>query len=316
MTNPANSSPFAGLLAVASARFDANGQLREANAGFLRLLGEGATQFIGNNVAQYFIQPNFARLAVADGYRGLLTIGTVSGRSRTLRGCTWRDGADVHLLAEADVEGLERLADQMQILNEELNISQRALAQANSALQQREARIVEASLTDALTGIGNRRKLEQALTQEISRARRTGGSLCALMADLDYFKQVNDRHGHGAGDRVLEEFAAMLRAQTRPTDIIARYGGEEFVVLLPHTELDDAAALADRIRRALASRIINPPGEPLTASFGVARLRPEERGDVLLDRADEALYRAKAAGRNRVAVEVPPPAATGVDDAP
>ncbi len=299
------------LISIAAARLDAAGVLLEANAGFLRLLGDSTSRAIGANVGRIFIQPGFAALATAAaegsavGYHGLLTIGQVAGKTRTLRARVWQADGEVHLLAEFDIEELERLSECMIELNNELAISQRALAQANLTLKRREAKIVEASLTDALTGVGNRRRLDQALAVEISRVRRTGGKLSALMADLDRFKDVNDRYGHGAGDKVLMRFGEILRARTRPTDTVARYGGEEFVLLLPHADLGHAAALGERIRLMIVAETIEPLAEPISASFGAAELRADDSADAFIDRADEALYRAKEEGRNRVAVELP-----------
>lgn len=296
----------ADLIAVAVARVDASGVLLHANAGFRRLTGESTPPALMDNVARYFIQPGFAELTSrperdnGEVHRGLMTIGDYMGTTRTLRGRMWRDGTTLWLVAEYDVEEFERITDHVLALNDELTIAQRALAKANMVLKQREAQIVEASLTDALTGVGNRRKLEQALSAEIARVRRTGSPLCALMVDLDHFKRVNDRHGHGVGDRVLERFSALLRAQTRPTDIVARYGGEEFAVLLPHAVLEQAVALAERVRASIAAETIEPLAAPITASIGVARLLDGEEGDALLDRADAALYEAKRTGRNRV----------------
>lgn len=309
MTIQVLSHKVADLLAIATARLDSSGVLLEANAGFLRLLGDGGAHAVGTNVARFFMQPGFTFLArdapsEQEGeYRGLLTIGDYAVKTRSLRGRVWRAGDDVLLLAEFDIEELERITERVLELNGELNASQRALAQANNALKQREAQIVETSLTDALTGVGNRRKLEQALAAEMSRARRQHGPLSALMMDLDHFKRVNDQYGHGGGDKVLVRFSELLRAQTRPTDIVARYGGEEFVVLLPHTDLACAAALGERIRRIVGAETIAPVTAPVTVSIGAAQLRADDTGDALLDRADAALYRAKEGGRDRVAVE-------------
>ena len=301
----------AGLISIAAARLDAAGVLLEANAGFLRLLGDSGSTAIGTNVGRFFIQPGYAELfaATLDGrtgrYHGLMTIGEAAGTPRTLRGRAWQADGEVHLLAEFNIEELETLNERMIELNNELAISQRALAQANLALKRREAKILETSLTDSLTGTGNRRKLDQALAAEIGRVRRNGGKLSALMADLDHFKAVNDRYGHSAGDKVLTRFAEILRAQTRPTDTVARYGGEEFVLLLAHTGLDCAAALGERIRLLVAGETIEPLAGPITASFGAAELRADDSADSLIDRADEALYRAKTEGRNRVVIELP-----------
>lgn len=124
--------------------------------------------------------------------------------------------------------------------------------------------------------------------------------MAAFMADLDHFKQVNDEYGHQAGDNVLAAFGQLLREQTRATDILARFGGEEFVVLLPHTGMAQAVAIAERTREALALLQIEPVPHPVTGSFGVAVLAPGERAEGLIRRRDASLYAAKDAGRNRV----------------
>jgi len=235
-----------------------------------------------------------------DGYRGLMTIGDYAGKTRTLHGRVWRAEGGLRVLAEYDIADLERISDALLDLNRESSVAQHALTQANVSMKQREVQTVEASLTDALTGVGNRRKLEQALAIEISRVHRGEGSLCAIMADIDHFKRVNDEYGHGAGDAVLKHVGGLLRAQTRPTDIVARFGGEEFVVLMPHTRLPQAATRAEKLRSALAAEIIDPLVKPVTSSFGVAELSRDESGESFLARVDAALYQAKKCGRNRV----------------
>jgi diguanylate cyclase (GGDEF)-like protein len=158
---------------------------------------------------------------------------------------------------------------------------------------------------DALTGLANRRRLRAAGEHEHRRARRSGQPLAALMLDLDHFKQVNDRYGHGAGDDVLRETARRIKATVREMDVAARYGGEEFAVVLPETDLDTARDVAERIRLAVADAPIDTRQGPVavTLSAGVATLDVRGRGlGGLLEAADAALYQAKAAGRNRVAV--------------
>jgi two-component system, cell cycle response regulator len=295
------------LLAVAVAALDARGTLIEANAGFLKLIDAVVSQPIGVNVARTFIQPDFATLlrarAGSDGeiYRGLMTIGDYMGRSRSLHGRVWQVDGRLRVLAEYDIEELERLNDTVLELNLEYANAQADLAQVNLKLRQREAQILASSLTDPLTGVGNRRRLEQALAEEVSRAERTGGKLCGFIADLDHFKRVNDTYGHESGDKVLAAFGELLRRGTRATDVVARFGGEEFVVLMPDTCLADGVAIAERIRAAMAACRIEPLPTPVTASFGVAALVAGERGSALLRRADSALYGAKHTGRNRVA---------------
>lgn len=297
------------LLSIAAAVLDADGVLLDANAGFLRLLPAQDASPIGSKVARFFIQPPFAALVqaaesdVQQGYRGLLTIGDFAGTTRTLRGHAWRTSTAIRVLAEYDIAELERLNDSILDLNRVSVESQHTLASANVAMKQREVQIVAASLTDALTGVGNRRRLEQALAAEIARVQRHGGELGAIMADVDHFKRVNDEFGHGVGDRVLVRLGALLKSQTRSTDIVARFGGEEFFVLMPHANLAQAAAKAEQLRAALAAEIIEPLPKPVTSSFGVAALLPGEAAESFLARVDKALYRAKADGRNRVVAD-------------
>jgi len=168
-------------------------------------------------------------------------------------------------------------------------------------------RIVERqALVDGLTGIANRRQCEEALTTEIAQAERLGTPLTLVLADLDDFKAVNDIHGHAVGDDVLREFAAVLKATLRESDLAGRWGGEEFLLLLPGADAEGGANLADRVRTALAERsFLGRDGEvvSVTCSFGVAPHRPSGSERDLFAAADQALYQAKRAGKNRVEVE-------------
>jgi diguanylate cyclase (GGDEF)-like protein len=169
-------------------------------------------------------------------------------------------------------------------------------------------RIVERqALVDSLTGLANRRSLEETLRSELARAVRFNDHICLVLADLDDFKQVNDRYGHPAGDEVLKEFAEALRATVRESDVAGRWGGEEFALVLTGADAAGGARLAERAREMIeARRLLAPDGSELTvtASFGVASF-PEVRelGD-LLAAADSALYAAKRDGKNRVVVAV------------
>ncbi|MDQ3866868.1 MAG: diguanylate cyclase [Actinomycetota bacterium] len=180
-------------------------------------------------------------------------------------------------------------------------------SQARTALENASlhSRLQREALTDGLTELPNRRRLEEALSGELTRIRRYGGRFALIVADLDDFKQVNDRYGHLAGDDVLRAFADVLRANVRDLDTAARYGGEEFALLLPETDLAGAERVAERIREEMAARPIKTfPGAVLrvTVSFGVAA-HPESRTQAeLFSAADEALYRAKASGKNQVAL--------------
>lgn len=299
------------LQTVAAAVLDENAVLLEANAGFLRLLPATFTRPIGAKVARFFIQPAFATLSAAAesgadvSHRGLLTIGDHAGKTRTLNGRVWRTAGTIRILAEYDIAALEALNDAILDLNRESSVARHALSQANVSLSQREEQSVAASLTDALTGVGNRRRFDQALEAEISRVRRNGGVLSAIMLDIDHFKRINDQYGHGAGDKVLANLGTLLQSQFRPTDIATRYGGEEFVVLMPHASLAQAASKAEQLRSLLAGQIMEPLENAVTASFGVAQLLGEEDREGFLVRIDTALYQAKAEGRNRVVVAAP-----------
>ena len=183
--------------------------------------------------------------------------------------------------------------------------SHAAIALENARLR----RIVERqALVDGLTGIANRRQCEEALTAEIARAERLGSTLTLVLADLDDFKAVNDDHGHAVGDDVLRTFAGVLRATVRDSDLAGRWGGEEFLLLLPGADAVGAGQLANRVREAFAERpSIGPGGDivNVTCSFGVAQYRPGDGQQEVFASADRALYRAKAAGKNRVEIEAP-----------
>ncbi|WP_416401055.1 GGDEF domain-containing protein [Alicycliphilus denitrificans] len=157
---------------------------------------------------------------------------------------------------------------------------------------------------DELTGVANRRALIQALDRDVAHAVRSGEPYALLMLDVDHFKSVNDGHGHRAGDQVLCHVAAILRARLRAQDLVGRYGGEEFVVLLPGTPARGAAGLAETLREAVEQTPCEYGGRaiPVTVSIGVcgARLEGGDTWDRLIHAADQALYAAKAAGRNRV----------------
>jgi len=171
-------------------------------------------------------------------------------------------------------------------------------------------------LTDPLTGVSNRRYIEQRMHEEVARGQRERSALSCLFIDIDHFKRVNDQYGHPSGDDVLREVAARIKHELRLSDSLGRFGGEEFVVLLTHATRNDALRIAERIRTGISSRGIMIEGsrDPLhiTASIGTASLAPPERGlpaeeirQAMLKAADLALYQAKESGRDRV-VQAPP----------
>ncbi|HEX6986177.1 MAG TPA: GGDEF domain-containing protein, partial [Planctomycetaceae bacterium] len=164
-------------------------------------------------------------------------------------------------------------------------------------------RLAALAATDPLTELPNRRALRERLADALEAAGRAGRPVSLALLDVDRFKQFNDAFGHPAGDDVLRAFAALLRRASRSGDLPARFGGEEFAVLLPDADAREASAAAERLRGAIEGAAW--PLRPVTASFGVATVFPpsqpdESVADVLIAAADAALYRSKAAGRNRV----------------
>jgi diguanylate cyclase (GGDEF)-like protein len=193
------------------------------------------------------------------------------------------------LVSVAASETRERLAD-----------SRRKLAETLDQVQRLASR-------DELTRALNRRSLVAALERERNRAERSGAPFCIAMIDLDHFKQVNDTFGHAAGDAVLRTFASTVHDTMRATDVFGRYGGEEFLLILVGTPTGPALEAVERVRLAVAARDWRPivPDARVTMSAGIAGFRKGETVEQLLYRADQALYQAKKAGRNRTVVETP-----------
>lgn len=157
------------------------------------------------------------------------------------------------------------------------------------------------AVIDHLTGVANRRGLHNKLTEELARAQRYGGRFSVLLLDLDHFKRINDQHGHQIGDQVLIEFVKVLEEECREADMMGRWGGEEFLAILPQTGAQKSAEVASRIRKAVAKHEFHDAFD-VTVSIGVAECHAGEPIERLIARADEALYKAKERGRNRVKI--------------
>ena len=185
------------------------------------------------------------------------------------------------------------------------------------------AEILKYASFDALTGLNNRRQFEMRLGQEVATARRNKTDLSCIMLDIDYFKKVNDTYGHAVGDFVLSEIAKLIVHEIREYDIASRYGGEEFIILLPHTVLEDATNVAERIRHTVESTILDIQSVcefecdnfNVTISMGVSQFDASYKtNEQLYKNADKALYRAKKSGRNRVMVYSPSFESDGLED--
>lgn len=179
------------------------------------------------------------------------------------------------------------------------------LAEQRAELDRLNARLADQARTDPLTGLGNRLRMQEDLEILGARTERYGQTYCAILLDIDFFKLYNDNYGHPAGDEVLRRVAAAIESHCRSGDTAYRYGGEEFLIILPEQDLKTGAAIAERMRRTLEELRVEHEYSPagfVTVSAGVAAFSGEEKKttDELLNRADEALYRAKAAGRNGV----------------
>ena len=187
-------------------------------------------------------------------------------------------------------------------------------------LRHRLAESVELSITDALTGLHNRRYMEGHLRTLVSEAIRTSGKLSMLVADIDHFKNVNDTYGHDVGDAVLKEFAVRLKRNTRGVDLACRLGGEEFVIIMPDTDVARAYQVGERLRACVAADnfpISEDQSVRVTASVGIGTLeRPDDTPETIFKRADNALYTAKRRGRNRVVADAALPAAISAVAAP
>lgn len=199
---------------------------------------------------------------------------------------------------------INQMADGVQMTQNEL---QRRIEFATRALQLAKTLAEQEARVDPLTGLYNRRAFMERASDELLRARRYNTSLALAMIDLDHFKLINDRFGHAVGDQVLVAFAETLEKSMRAVDIVARVGGEEFVLLMTETRIDEAIQVAERLRLEIAAASLPVGNERLhwTASLGVAFLDADDISvSSALVRADQALYRAKEAGRNRVEVEL------------
>jgi len=230
---------------------------------------------------------------------------SLSGASEKLR--TARSAEQVKTIVESLLRSTHEMRETNKALEQRLSLSKNEI----SNLQQSLEAIRAESLTDPLTGLGNRKYFDRMIEMAVQNALANNEPLSLLMFDIDHFKSFNDSYGHLTGDQVLRLVGMSLKQTIKGQDITARYGGEEFAVVLPNTALRQALTVADHIRRAVMAKELKKKstGEILgrvTISIGVSMLKPGDDTDALIERADGCLYAAKRNGRNRVICELDP----------
>ena len=210
----------------------------------------------------------------------------------------------------------QQISDSYDDLNRNLELRGRSLQLCSEELQNANLHILQISRTDALTGLYNRGYWQERFNEEFVQAQRLRQPACLVMMDIDHFKRINDTYGHPFGDEVLRMIARVFKDSYRKTDICGRYGGEEFAVIFPGTDIEGAVHISNHIRQCVEQ--LRPRyGEtvvPVTISSGISALELNGSDDVSawLKRSDQALYEAKAAGRNRVCVAIAPVHITGI----
>ncbi|HTC96432.1 MAG TPA: GGDEF domain-containing protein [Bradyrhizobium sp.] len=230
---------------------------------------------------------------------------SLDGATQKLSSAKTRE--QVKAVVQSLMKSTHEMRETNKALEERLTLSKSEI----SNLQQSLEAIRAESLTDPLTGLGNRKYFDRMIEMEVQNAQAAGEPLSLLMFDIDHFKSFNDSYGHLTGDQVLRLVGLSLKQTIKGRDITARYGGEEFAVVLPNTALRQALTVADHIRRAVMAKELKKKstGEILgrvTISVGVSMLKPGDDTDSLIERADACLYAAKRNGRNRVVCEVDP----------
>lgn len=283
-----------------------NGQYQMINTALESLIDRSSEQITGSTDGELFPPEVAARVGQVD--RQIIDGAVVAcadldvSLRRGVARYRWiefplldRDGR-IHSIGTVivDVSTNEDVANLQQSLEE--------LQRTNLGLQRDLAELDHLASTDKLTGAWNRRRLEETVISELDRLKRYSHPLSVLIIDIDFFKMINDDHGHVAGDQVLVELAAVIRSSLRIADSLTRWGGEEFVVLSPNTTLPTMMTLAERLRDRVATAVFLD-GKTITVSIGVAECLPGQTWEQCLKRADEALYRAKAGGRNQVQVD-------------
>jgi diguanylate cyclase (GGDEF)-like protein len=284
-----------------------DGTIRVRNRAGHRLFPADPARNFGLTIWDYLVcsDPQHLRKRLSDSggqYDGCLMLNLADGEQTpiTLEVGLVRCSGAILLLGTQENRHDSHLQTEMFTVTTDLSVMMREAARTNRELKEANETIERLARTDALTGLANRRTLDEAFQREIARAERLGECLSVIIGDLDHFKSINDQYGHVTGDQVLARAAAVFGSQLRPYDLAARYGGEEFVLLLPGTSTDGAIAIAERIRKEVAEIKVPSCPRQITVSLGVASWMTGEAPEELVARADAALYNAKSTGRNRV----------------
>ncbi len=325
---PRNYAIFYTLTASAGANKQLSTALRKAIESNSRLTEEDAVR-----IHETYIEPNnnadrvsAVGQQISEEISGIITVIAKAGEragdfSHSLEDITDQLGLvqspeQLKLVANKLVSATTEIADDNRSLEQRLDESRRQIEELHHNLETARTE----SLTDPLTQLGNRKKFDQVLAQEMRQAEGSGDPLCLIMTDIDHFKRFNDTYGHQTGDQVLRLVAHILKTNVKGRDHPARYGGEEMGVVLPQTTLRDGVALAQQLRTAIRAKelVKKSTGESLghiTVSLGVARYREGEPAENLIHRADACLYAAKRAGRDRVKCETDPDVALDIQAA-
>jgi diguanylate cyclase (GGDEF)-like protein len=290
------------LHTLAIAVLDEEGRVVESNQGFLSALSEAKAEGAGVRLTK----PDRAELSRAevgpDGkvYTGAIVLAGSSEGWGTLSGSIYRAGPGWLLAAEVGVSAYQQLNGVIERLGRELEDAERTLARRNQALQKALEEVEALKRQDTLTGLANRRSLDDRIAEEIGRWERYRRPLGLILMEMDDFGGVNESYGREVGDELLHHVATVITHSVRTTDLAARYGGLEFAMLLPETNEMGALIVAERLRMELEGQFILPMTRPLTASFGVAMLLPGESRQELYARAGRAVGNSKKNGRNCV----------------
>lgn len=293
------------LHAIAIAVLDEEGRVVESNQGFLSVMAEAKAEGAGVRLTQ----PDRAVLGQAEGgldgkvYTGALVLAALTGSSDgwgALSGSIYRTGSGWLLAAEVGVSAYQQMNGVIERLARELEDTERTLTRRNQALQKALEEVEALKRQDTLTGLANRRSLDDRTTEEIGRWERYRRPLGLILMEMDDFGGVNENYGREVGDELLHHVARVITHSVRTTDLAARYGGLEFAILLPETNEMGALIVAERLRMELEGQIILPMTRPLTASFSVAMLLPGESRQELYARAGRAVGHSRKNGRNCV----------------